>query len=114
LLAGGYSARDRGADRAPFIVEQASPLKGLRDSGALGVVIRWKKGEGPEPTAGLSVAALCASYPGRSPVIVEWTDGDGVTVNLKARRLQVELADDFLAALRNLVGADAVALVKAR
>lgn len=114
LLVGGYSARDRGADRAPFIVEQASPLNGLRDGGALGVVIRWKKGEGPEPTAGPSVAALCASYPGPSPVIVEWTDSDGVTVNMKARQLQVELADDFLAALRNLVGADRVALVKAR
>ena len=73
-----------------------------------------KVGEGPESTAGPGMAALCASYPGPSPVLVEWTDSDGVTANLKARRLQVELTDDFLAALRNLVGADRVALVKAR
>ena len=37
---GGYSARDRGEDRAPFIVEDASPLATLRTDGSLAMSIR--------------------------------------------------------------------------
>ena len=36
LLTGGYSARDRGEDRAPFVVEGARPLGELRRSGGRG------------------------------------------------------------------------------
>ncbi|MDH3457654.1 MAG: DNA polymerase III subunit alpha, partial [Gemmatimonadota bacterium] len=47
LLTGGYSARDRGEDRAPFIVEDARDLEELKSSGAIGVAIEWCAGEGP-------------------------------------------------------------------
>jgi DNA polymerase-3 subunit alpha len=50
LLTGGYSARDRGEERAPFVVELARPLDELIPSGALGVALRWKAPEAPPPS----------------------------------------------------------------
>ncbi|HKV70725.1 MAG TPA: DNA polymerase III subunit alpha, partial [Gemmatimonadales bacterium] len=41
LLTGGHSARDRGEEQAPFIVEQAEPLDELRARGAVGLALRW-------------------------------------------------------------------------
>ena len=114
LLSGGYSPRDRGEERAPFIVEEANPLEQLRPGGALGVAIRWNTGNGPDPGVANAIAALCAAYPGPSPVIVEWQDDSGETVRLRSRQVRVDLTEDFLLALRDLVSADRVALVKAR
>jgi DNA polymerase-3 subunit alpha len=113
LLTGGYSTRDRGEDRAPFIVELAQPLEGLRTSGAMGVAVEWSKGDGPDGDAARALKALCAAHPGPAPVFVEWSDGNGATAHLRARGTQVALEEDFLDALRQLVGGDRVRLVKA-
>ncbi len=113
LLTGGYSTRDRGEDRAPFIVELAQPLEGLRTSGAMGVAVEWSKGDGPDGDAARALKALCAAHPGPAPVFVEWSDGNGATAHLRARGTQVALEEDFLDALRELVGGDRVRLVKA-
>jgi DNA polymerase-3 subunit alpha len=113
LLTGGYSARDRDEDRAPFIVEEANPLAGLKSSGAVGVALEWKVGQGPDPNASRAVKALCAAHPGSAPVFVRWSDGNGVTAELRARRLAVALDDEFLKALREILGTDCVHLVKA-
>ena len=114
LLTGSYSARDRGEDRVPFIVEDAEPLDALRDSGALGVEIVWRKGmpDGNEVARGL--AALCAAHPGAAPVFVAWSDGDGTETRLRARKIRVDLNDSFLNAIKELTGVDRVRLVKAR
>jgi DNA polymerase-3 subunit alpha len=114
LFSGGYSPRDRGEDRAPFIVEDAGPLASLRRDGAMGLAIRWEAGNGPDPKVAKGIAALCASYPGAAAVTVEWNDGNGSTARLQSRRLQVELKEEFLVALRELVGAERVSLVKVR
>jgi DNA polymerase-3 subunit alpha len=114
VLTGGHSPRDRGEDRAPFIVETAMPLDGLRNSGVLGVALRWKSGQGPDPGTAKSIAAICAAYPGPSAVTVEWSDGNGTTARLLSRRLQVELNEDLMLALRDLVGSDHVTMVKVR
>ncbi|MCH7776598.1 MAG: DNA polymerase III subunit alpha, partial [Gemmatimonadetes bacterium] len=114
LLSGGYSARDRGEDRAPFIVEEATLLANLRQSGAVGVALRWESGNGPDPKVAQAIAALCASYPGPAAVTVEWRDGNGTTARMQSRRLRVELDEEFLFALRDLVGQDRVALVRVR
>jgi hypothetical protein len=55
-------------------------------------------------------------------VLVEWNDGDARadrgsgddagTARLRSRSLRVEVADDLLAALRDLVGPDHVHLVR--
>jgi hypothetical protein len=70
------------------------------------------------------VAALCAAHPGPAPVLVEWMEGEGngasvhpglapgVSARLRSRTLRVEVADDLLAALRELVGPDNVHLVR--
>jgi len=113
LLVGGYSPRDRGEERVPFIVEEAQPLAGLRDSGAIGVSLAWKAGQGPDRDAARAVRALCSAHPGSAPVFVAWNDGNGVTALLRSRGLRVELDDTFLEALRKLVGPDRVRLVKA-
>ncbi len=114
LLTGGYSPRDRGEDRAPFIVEEAAQLSDLRDTGAMGLGLRWEAGQGPDPDSAQSIAALCAAHPGPAPIIVEWSDGNGHNEKLRSRRLRVELDEGFLATLRDVAGAEHVTLVKAR
>ena len=113
LLGGGYSARDRGEDRAPFVIESARPLEELRQSGAIGVSLRWRAPDAPPPDAVKAAAALCASHPGPAPVYIEWSDGNGEALRLRARRLRIAPDDDLLRALRDLLGAGAVHYVKA-
>jgi DNA polymerase-3 subunit alpha len=117
LLTGSYSARDRGEEQAPFIVEAARPLDELKPSGAIGMALRWTAGARPDPETTRAVAALCAAHPGPTPVLVEWAGGEGngerATARLRSRSLRVDAADDLLAALRDLLGADQVHLVRA-
>jgi DNA polymerase-3 subunit alpha len=114
LLTGSYSTRDRSEDHAPFIVEAAEPLAGLRSAGAIGIELVWRKGmkEGSDVARGL--AALCSAHPGAAPVFVAWSDGDGAETRLRARRVRVDLNDSFLNAVRELAGGNRVRLVKAR
>jgi DNA polymerase-3 subunit alpha len=114
LLNGGYSPRDRGEDRAPFIVEGAQPLAGLRQAGAVGVALRWTAGGGPDHDATRAATALCTAHPGSAPVFVEWTDGNGTQARLRSRRLRVELQEELLQGLREVLGPEHVRLVKAR
>ena len=114
LLSGGYSPRDRGEDRAPFIVEEATALMDLRQNGAMGIALTWETGNAPDPAVAKGIAALCASYPGPATVTVQWSDGNGTTARMQSRQLHVELKEEFLAALRELVGVERVTLVKVR
>ncbi len=114
LVTGGYSQRDRGEDEAPFIVEDAAPLAGLRPSGRVGVALRWTAGDRVSPGAAGQVKALCAAHPGPAPLLVEWTDDDGAgTQRFRSRAVQVALDDDLLAALEDVLGKGRVELVKA-
>jgi DNA polymerase-3 subunit alpha len=123
LLVGSYSARDRGDEAAPFIVETAQPLDALWTSGAIGLELRWSAGSQPPPDATRAVAALCAAHPGPLPVLLSWGGGDGNggghgggnggTARFRSRSLAVDGAEDLLAALRDLLGPARVHLVKA-
>jgi DNA polymerase-3 subunit alpha len=113
LLTGGYSARDRGEERATLVVESARLLSELRESGAVGLAIRWAAPHHPPPDTIRRAAALCASSPGPAPVYIEWSDGNGEAVRLRARRLRIAPRDEVVQALKALLGADAVHYVKA-
>jgi DNA polymerase III subunit alpha len=119
LLTGGHSARDRGEEQAPFIVEQAERLEDLRAKGAVGLALRWSAGRAPDPDTARAAAALCAAHPGPAPVMVEWGAGDGngegngPRAVLRSRTLRVDAADDLVAALRDLLGSEAVYFRKA-
>ncbi len=132
LLVGSHSARDRGEEQAPFIVETAQALDELKGSGAIGIALRWSPGAPPPPDATRAVAALCAAHPGPAPVLVEWEphppspspqsgEGErwsergngGSAVRLRSRSLHVDAADDLVVALRALLGPDHVQLVRA-
>ncbi|HEX6090710.1 MAG TPA: DNA polymerase III subunit alpha [Gemmatimonadales bacterium] len=113
LLTGGYSDRDRDEDRAPFIVEHARDLAELKATGAVALSLRWSLPRAPEPAALRSVAALCSAHPGPTPLYIDWSDGNGEAVRLRARRLRVAAEEDLVRALRDLLGADAVHYVKA-
>ncbi len=63
LLSGGHSARDRGEDAAPFIVESARPLADLEASGLLGVAIRWAAPRAPDTDAARAAARVCEPTP---------------------------------------------------
>jgi hypothetical protein len=114
LLTGSHSLRDRGEERAPFIVEDAVPLAGLRAQGQVGLELHWRPGGGPDRDAARAVAALCAAHPGPAPVLVAWGDGNGSTARLRARRFRVDLTDELLDALRKLLGPERVRLTRAR
>src|SRR5258705_7882766 len=77
LLTGGYSARDRGEEQAPFIIEGARLLDDLRPSGAIGVALRWTAASRPQPETTRAIAALCAAHPGPTPVFIEWRGEKG-------------------------------------
>ena len=113
LLTGGYSARDRGEDVAPFVVEGAQLLDDLRKGGSLALTLRWKGPNGVSADLIRSAAALCAAHPGASPVYIEWTGPDGTLVRLRSRRHRIEPEDEVVGALRGLLGSDAVLFVKA-
>jgi DNA polymerase-3 subunit alpha len=121
LLTGSYSARDRGEDVAPFIVEAARPLDELKASGQVGLALCWSAEHPPEPESTRAAAALCAAHPGPAPVLVEWEGGNGggdarstpLAARLVSRTLRVEPDEELLGALRGIFGADAVRLVKA-
>jgi DNA polymerase-3 subunit alpha len=114
LLTGTYSARDRGEDRAPFIVEGAEPLAEIRQAGTIGVELLWDKELHSDPDIARGVVALCSAHPGSAPVFVRWSDGSDAVARLRSRSLCVQLNEDLLGALRELVGANQVRLVKAR
>ncbi|HEU5218500.1 MAG TPA: DNA polymerase III subunit alpha [Gemmatimonadales bacterium] len=112
LLTGGYSARDRGEERVPFVVETARPLAELRRSGAMGIALRWAAPGAPEPALLRSAVAVCAGRPGPAPVYIDWSDANGEAVRLRARGMKVEPVDDVVQSLRSLLGSDAVRYVK--
>jgi DNA polymerase-3 subunit alpha len=113
LLSGAYSDRDRGEDRAPFIVEGARPLAELKASGAVALSLRWALPSAPPPETLRAAAALCTTHPGPTPLYIEWSDGNGEAVRLRSRRLRVAADDDLVRALRDLLGTDSVHYVKA-
>ncbi len=113
LLVGGYSQRDRGEDRAPFVVESARPLDDLRASGQIGLSLRWRSPSAPRLDALEAAAALCRAHPGPVPIYIDWSDGNGEAVRLRSRRVRVAAEEELLRALRDLLGSDAVHYVKA-
>ncbi|MFN8651432.1 MAG: DNA polymerase III subunit alpha [Gemmatimonadales bacterium] len=113
LLTGGYSARDRGEDRAPFVVESARALEELMGAGALGVALRWKAPSAPDPELVQQAVALCSRHPGPAPLYIEWSDGNGERLRARSRRLRIAPDQQLVQGLRQLLGTDAVAFVKA-
>ncbi|HRP07317.1 MAG TPA: DNA polymerase III subunit alpha [Gemmatimonadales bacterium] len=112
LLGGGYSPRDRGEDMAPFIVESARPLLELESTGQLGVAIRWTAPGAPKADLIRTLARLAAGHPGPAPLYIDWSDGNGTAVRLRARRFRVEAAEETVRAMRELFGPEAVSYVK--
>jgi DNA polymerase III alpha subunit len=113
LLTGGYSARDRDEDRAPFVVEGARLLAELRPAGAIGIAFRWQAPAAPAPDTIRAATALCAAHPGPAPVYIEWSDGNGERLRARARRLRVAPDEELLRTLRGILGPDAVHFIKA-
>ena len=113
VLTGSYSMRDRGEEDAPFIVEDAQPLAELRAAGRIGLALRWSAHERASETA-KAVAALCSAHQGTAPVYLDWSEnGDANDVaRFRSRSLSVTLDEELLDALRGILGADAITLVK--
>jgi len=114
LLVGGYSARDRGEEEAPFIVEDAQPLAELRRAGRIGLRLRWCAGGGRTAETARAVAAICTAHPGSAPILLEWSGEAGAAdvARFRSRSLGVTLDDELLDTLREMLGPDAVTLVK--
>jgi hypothetical protein len=78
----------------------------------VGIALRWAAPGAPEPDLLRSAVAVCAGRPGVAPVYIEWSDGNGEAVRLRARGLKIEPVEDVVQSLRSLLGADAVRYVK--
>ena len=113
LLTGGYSTRDRGEERVPFVVESVRPLDEFRLAGDVAVSLRWRKLDAPDPEAIRAAAALCAAHPGPAPVYIEWSDGNGEAMRLRSRRTRVAAEDELITALQGILGVESVHYVKA-
>ena len=113
LFTGGFSERDRGEDHAPFIVESARPLAELKESGAVALCLRWRLQGAPDVDAVKAATILCSAHPGPTPLYIDWSDGNGESVRLRARRIRVQADENLVRALRELLGQDAVHYVKA-
>lgn len=113
LLSGGYSSRDRGEERAPFVIENVRPLEELLPGGALGLALRWRVQEGPDPEVLRQALAICSNHPGPAPLYIEWTDGNGERLRARSRRLRVAPDEELVSGLRRLLGPEVVAFVKA-
>ena len=115
LLTGGYSARDRGEDQAPFIVESARPLDELRASRRPGR--RASAGGAPDAPPPDAVQAggraLRRRTRARRRSILSGATATARRSGSASRRLRVAPEDDLVRALRDLLGADAVHYVKA-
>jgi DNA polymerase-3 subunit alpha len=114
LLVGGYSSRDRGEEEAPFIVEDAQPLGELARAGRIGLRLRWCAEGGRTTETARAVAAICAAHPGGAPLFVDWSGdaGDADVARFRSRSLGVALDEELLGTLREMLGPDAVTLVK--
>lgn len=112
LLTGGYSARDRGEEQAPFVIEAARNLGEFEASGELGVAIAWAAPRPPRPEDLAAATRVCETHPGPAPLYIDWSDGNGTRVRLRSRRLRVQPIADTLRALRELFGPDAVSLTR--
>ncbi len=113
LLHGGYSKRDEGEERAPFVVEGARPLEELKASGALGLALRWTLAGAPALDSLTEAVALLVAHPGPAPLYIEWSDGNGERLRARARRFRISPDDALVQGLRRLLGPEAVAFVKA-
>jgi DNA polymerase-3 subunit alpha len=114
LVTGGYSLRDRGEEDAPFIVEDAQPLADFRTNGRVALALRWARHDAVAAGAMEAAAAVCRAHPGNAPVLVEWSDDNGGgTSRFRSKGLQVALDDELIRALKDVVGADKVELVRA-
>ncbi|HET7024296.1 MAG TPA: DNA polymerase III subunit alpha [Gemmatimonadales bacterium] len=112
LLTGGFSPRDRGEERAPFVIEQADHLADLRAAGQVGVALRWRAPEAPPAEALRAVAALCAAHPGPSPLYIEWSDGNGERLRLRSKSLRIAPDDHLVRALHDVLDHASVHFVK--
>jgi hypothetical protein len=113
LLTGGYSTRDQGEERAPFIVEGAEGLAVLRERGQVGVALRWTNGGAPPAEALKAAVALCAAHPGPAPLYIEWSDGNGERSRMRSKRVKVSPDEDLIRALRGVLDRGEVHYVKA-
>jgi hypothetical protein len=95
------------------VVEGARPLEDLKASGALGLALRWKLPEAPAADALRQALALCSAHPGPAPLYIEWSDGNGERLRARSRRVRVTPDEELVAALKRLLGPEAVAFVKA-
>jgi DNA polymerase-3 subunit alpha len=94
------------------VVEAARSLEDLRASGAVGIALRWRSTAAPTTEALRAATALCEAHPGPAPVYIEWSDGNGEALRLRARRLRVDPDDELMRALRTQLGPESVLFVK--
>jgi DNA polymerase-3 subunit alpha len=112
LLKGGYSRRDQGADNPTFIVESLTPFAELRASGTMTVQLELVEGSGIAPAALDDVRDLLEAHPGAAAVEVSWSDGNGTRVRFRSRRPRVGGCAASRGAVRAVLGAERVRLVR--
>ncbi|MEJ7811941.1 MAG: DNA polymerase III subunit alpha [Gemmatimonadaceae bacterium] len=112
LLKGGYSRRDQGADNPTFIVEGVTPFAELRATGSVAVSLELSAGAGLPATVMRDVRELVEEHAGSAPIELRWSDASGTQARLRSRSLRLAVTNTSLSALRALLGAERVRLVR--
>lgn len=114
LLRGTVSGRARDEENPPLFLDAAVPLSALYESAEVGVRLRLRPQELDDPAVLARAREAFARHPGAAPILVAWENGDPEHTQFRSRRFRVAPRPALLQALRELLGADRVELVRVR
>jgi DNA polymerase-3 subunit alpha len=110
MMKGGYARRDQEADNPSFVVDSVTKLAELRANGQVMISIQLRKDSGVMPHTIHELRSIVDAYPGKVPLEVEYSDGNGLRATLRSRSLTLAVNPTALSELRSLLGNDSVRL----
>ena len=110
MMKGGYARRDQEADNPSFVVDSVTKLAELRANGQVMISIELRKNGAVMPQTIHELRSIVDAYPGKVPLEVEYSDGNGLRATLRSRSLTLAVNPTALSELRSLLGNDSVRL----
>ena len=110
LLRGGYARRDQDADNPSFVVESVTRLAEMRANGQVMISIELTKDPSKTASTIADLKAIVEAYPGTVPLVVQYSDGNGLRATLRSRSLTLAVNNTALSELRSLLGKESVRL----
>jgi DNA polymerase III subunit alpha len=110
LVTGAYLRRDQTSDNPTFVVEELQALAELRANGQVMISIDLTRDPTLDPLLMKDVRSIAEAFPGKAPLELTYSDGNGLRARLRSRTLTLAVNNTALSDLRSLLGTDAVRL----